>query len=109
MKIPVKNAGTATVRSLQSMSLKEAVIRIPTTTNTGAVAAAGTALTKVLKNAARTKQRAVTTEVNPVRPPAPIPAALSTKVVVLEVPNNAPMEVAVASAKSALSNLVLKP
>lgn len=38
-----------------------------------------------------------------------MPAALSTKVVVLEVPKMAPIEVAVASAKSALSILDLKP
>ena len=43
------------------------------------------------------------------RPPAPMPEALSTKVVVLEVPSSAPMEVAVASAKRALSSLDLKP
>ena len=55
------------------------------------------------------KQIAVTTEVRPVLPPAPIPAALSTKVVVLEVPKIAPIDVAVASANSALSILELKP
>ena len=38
-----------------------------------------------------------------------MPAALSTYVVVLEVPNIAPMEVAVASANKALSILDLKP
>lgn len=71
----------------------------------GADAAKGTALTKVARNAERAKQIATTTEVRPVRPPAPMPAALSTNVVVLEVPIRAPIEVAVASAKSALSNL----
>ena len=43
------------------------------------------------------------------RPPAPIPAALSTYVVVLDVPKIAPIEVAVASANRALSILDLKP
>ena len=52
---------------------------------------------------------ATTTLVRPVRPPAPMPAALSTKVVVLEVPKMAPMEVAVASANRALSILEWKP
>ena len=91
------------------MSLKDETIMIPTDTSAGAVAAKGTALTKVAKNAERAKQMATTTEVSPVLPPAPIPDALSTKVVVLEVPNKAPMEVAVASANNALSSLDLKP
>ena len=52
------------------------------------------ALTKVARKALRAKQMATTTLVRPVRPPAPMPAALSTKVVVLEVPKMAPMEVA---------------
>ncbi len=69
----------------------------------------GIALTKVARNALIAKQTATTTLVRPVRPPAPIPEALSTKVVVLEVPKIAPMEVAVASANSALSILDLKP
>ena len=55
------------------------------------------------------KQIATTTEVRPVRPPTPIPEALSTNVVVLDVPNKEPIDVAVASAKSALSSLDLKP
>ena len=67
------------------------------------------ALTKVDRKALAMKHRATTTLVRPVRPPAPMPAALSTKVVVLEVPKMAPMEVAVASAKRALSILDLKP
>ena len=96
-------------RLLQSISLNDEAIMIPTSTSTGAVAAAGTALTKVLKKADRIKQREVITDAKPVRPPAPIPAALSTNVVVFDVPINAPIEVAVASAKSALSKRVLKP
>ena len=109
MKTPAKNAGTASLKSLQLISLKDDTIIIPTATSAGAVAAEGTALTKVAKNADNAKQIAVTTEVKPVRPPAAIPAALSTKVVVLDVPNKAPIEVAVASANKALSNLDLNP
>ena len=105
MNIPAKKAGTASLKSLHSISLKEDVIITPTATRAGAVAAKGTALTNVARKADIAKQIATTTEVSPVRPPAPIPEALSTKVVVLEVPNNAPMEVAVASANSALSSL----
>ena len=62
---------------------------IPTTTNAGAVAAKGIALTNVAKNALMAKHTATTTLVKPVRPPAPIPAALSTYVVVLDVPKTA--------------------
>ena len=50
----------------------------PTMISAGAVAAEGIALTKVARKALRAKQIAVTTEVRPVLPPAPIPAALST-------------------------------
>ena len=82
---------------------------IPTTTRAGAVAAEGIALTKVARNALMKKQIATTTLVRPVRPPAPIPEALSTKVVVLEVPKMEPMEVAMASANRALSIFDLKP
>ena len=39
--------------------------------------------------------------VRPVRPPSATPEALSTKVVVVEVPNTAPTEVAIASESSA--------
>ena len=82
---------------------------IPTTTRAGAVAAEGIALTKVARNALMAKQMATTTLVRPVRPPAPIPEALSTKVVVLEVPKMEPMEVAMASANRALSIFDLNP
>ena len=43
----------------------------------------------------------VTIEASPVLAPAPTPAELSTKVVVVEVPNTAPTDVAMASARSA--------
>ena len=58
---------------------------MPTTTRAGAVAADGIALTKVARKALMAKQMATTTLVRPVRPPAPIPEALSTKVVVFDV------------------------
>ena len=109
MKIPAKNAGSASPISVQSMSLKEEIIRIPTITRTGAVAADGTILTKLERNAERANITATTTDVRPVLPPAPIPAALSTNVVVLDVPKRAPMDVATASAKRALSRRDLKP
>src|SRR5574344_980296 len=61
------------------------------------------------KNALNMKQIEVTTEVRPVLPPAPIPAADSTYVVVFDVPNIAPIDVAVASANNALSIFDEKP
>ena len=76
MNIPVKNAGIASSRLLQSISLNDDAIIMPTITSTGAVAAAGTALTKVLRKADKIKQREVITDAKPVRPPTPIPAAL---------------------------------
>src|SRR5690554_6468087 len=109
MKIPAKNAGTASMKSSHLISLKEESIMIPTIISAGAVAAEGTALISGAKKALKAKQIATTTLVSPVRPPAPIPAALSTNVVVLEVPKIAPIEVAVASAKRALSILDWNP
>ena len=75
----------------------------------GAVPAAGTTPISGAKNALTTNRIATTTAVKPVRPPEPIPAALSTKVVVLEVPKIAPKIVPIESAKRALSILELKP
>ena len=98
MKRPAKKAGMASSKSAHLISAKDEIIIIPTTTKAGAVAAEGIALTKVERKALSAKQSATTTLVRPVRPPAPIPAALSTYVVVLEVPKSAPIEVAVASA-----------
>ena len=46
--------------------------------NAGAVASAGTIPTNGANNVDNRKRPAVTTAVKPVRPPAPIPAALST-------------------------------
>ena len=99
----------ASLKSVHSISLNEESIIIPTITSAGAVAADGTALTNVDRNALSMKQIDTTTLVRPVLPPAPIPAALSTYVVVLDVPKIAPIEVAVASANRALSIFDLKP
>ena len=64
--------------SVHSISLKEASIIIPTATRAGAVAALGMALTNEARNALIMKHMDTTMLVSPVRPPAPIPAALST-------------------------------
>ena len=109
MNRPAKKAGTASDKSFHSISLNDDVIMTPTMTRAGAVAAYGTALINDAKKADRAKQIATTTDVRPVRPPAPIPDADSTKVVVLDVPNRAPILVAVASANRALSRRDLKP
>ena len=47
------------------------------------------------------KNTATKNAVNPERPPAATPAALSTKVVTVEVPKTAPAEVAIASDSNA--------
>ena len=101
MKIPAKKAGTASSKSFQLISVNDETIMHPTITSAGAVAAEGIALTNDDKKALKAKQIATTTEVKPVLPPTPIPAALSTNVVVLLVPKIAPIEVAVASANNA--------
>ena len=109
MNTEAKNAGTASEISPQSISFSEDAIMQPTTTSTPAVAADGMAEMTGERKADRAKQMATTTEVRPVRPPAAIPAEDSTYVVVLEVPQMAPMEVAIESANRALSILEEKP
>ena len=78
MKIAAKKAGIASSSSVHTTSLKDASIIIPTAINAGAVAAIGTMPTIGAAKILSRKQRAVTTAVKPVRPPASIPAALST-------------------------------
>ena len=78
MKIEAKKAGIASSRSDQFTSLNEPSIITPTTIKTGAVAALGTTEINGSKKDEKRKQIAVTTDVKPVRPPAPIPAADST-------------------------------
>ena len=97
----VKYAGTASVRSLKSMSTTADSIKNPTKINAGAVAKPGTAVNTGAKKIANKNMIAVTADARPVRPPAPTPAELSTYVVVVEVPITAPALVAIASAKSA--------
>jgi len=104
-----KNAGIASSMSSQLILVNDDIIITPTIIRTGAVAAAGTIPTTGASNMQAINSNAVTTLVKPVRPPAPIPAALSTYVVVFDVPKIAPMDVAIASANNALSILDLKP
>ena len=70
----------------------------PTITKAGAVAKDGIARKIGDKNRDNPKRIAVVTAVRPVLPPSDTPEALSTKVVVVEVPRIAPKVVATASA-----------
>ena len=73
----------------------------PTRTNTGAVAAAGIDRKSGDKKSVTAKQQATTKAVRPERPPCATPEALSTYVVVVDVPSIAPAVVAIASAINA--------
>ena len=70
--------------------------------STGDVAAFGTRDTIGAKNKQIKNNTPVVTAVKPVRPPAPTPAALSTKAVIVEVPSNAPALTPIASTVIAL-------
>ena len=67
----------------------------------GAVAKLGMVRNRGLKTTASRNSTPVVMEVRPVRPPSVTPEALSTKVVVVEVPSTAPAQVAMESAISA--------
>src|SRR5699024_6787872 len=86
----VKNAGTAISNLSHSISFKEEDIKTPTIINAGAVTSDVITLNNGEKNNANTKQPAVTTAVNPERPPAPTPADDSINDVVVDVPTTAP-------------------
>ena len=85
------------------------IINKPTMTSTGVVAAAGTDRNRGAKNNAIRKQTAVTKAVRPVLPPWATPDALSTYVVVVLVPKQAPVTVATASAMKALFSPCILP
>ena len=70
----------------------EVSIKNPTTTRAGAVAKDGIAKKIGDRNKDKPNKMAATTAVKPVLPPSETPEALYTKVVVVEVPNNAPRE-----------------
>lgn len=92
-----KNAGTASDKSCQSISITELIINTPTTTRTGAVAAAGINPNSGAINNERKNRIAVVSDVRPVLPPSATPAELSTNVVTVEVPMHAPKIVPIAS------------
>ena len=96
--ISVRNAGAAYLMSDISTFLKFPNISTPTYIKAGAVAQLGTMLASGVRNR-HTKKHADTTRlVSPVLPPAATPDADSTKVVHVEVPNTAPVTVAIFAA-----------
>ena len=94
-------AGIASRRSFHSTFTTCWIIRNPTITSAGAVAKLGMARKIGEKNSASRKKRPDTTAVRPVRPPSAIPELDSTKVVMVEVPRQAPTMVPMESASSA--------
>ena len=85
-----KYAGKPSVQSEKSISRMASIIKAPTRISTGAVAAFGTKAMRGAKNKQRINMIPQVTAVKPVRPPAPTPAALSTKAVMVLEPNIAP-------------------
>ena len=99
--IIVKNAGIASVKSSKSISFIGSIINSPTKTNALAVTAGVIIENNGAKNNAKKNINAVDTAVSPVLPPSATPAALSTKVLTVLVPIQAPKVVAIASANKA--------
>ena len=95
--IKQRYAGAASVTSLKSILTIADTIRNPTKINAGAVANPGIAVKIGANKIAIRNMNPVTTDAKPVLAPAPTPAELSTKVVVVEVPRTAPADVAIES------------
>ena len=88
----VKNAGTKSLTLSTLTSLTPFSIKQPTQTKAEDAAAPGIEANNGNKKIERPNKIAVVNAVNPVLPPAEIPAPDSTKVVTVEVPNNAPLQ-----------------
>ena len=97
----VRKAGTAAAGSFQSMSITLRIISTPTYIRAPAVAQFGISAAIGLRNIATKNRTATTKEVNPVLPPSATPAEDSTKVVTVEVPSIAPVQVAIESHSNA--------
>ena len=80
MTAKVRNAGTETPQSVQSMWTTLRAIRKPTTTMAGATASKGTTFTSGVRNMAARNSTPVTTLARPVRAPSAIPVEDSTKI-----------------------------
>ena len=109
MNATVRNAGTDTDTSFQSISITQPIIRTPTYTRAAAVAHPGINAATGLKNIAIKNKTPVVNAVKPVLPPSPTPVADSTYVVTVDVPHTAPAHVARASESIAFSKLGTSP
>lgn len=87
--ISARYAGTASVRSLKSISTTADTIRNPTKIRAGAVANPGIVVNTGARKIETRKRNPVTTDESPVLPPSATPAELSTNVVVVDVPSTA--------------------
>ncbi len=105
----VMNTGSPTSISLKSIFEMEPSIRKPTNISAGAVAAAGTSMNTGENINASKKSNPVTTEVNPVLPPAATPVDDSIYEVTVVAPNKEPTEVAIASDSNAFFTLITLP
>ena len=94
-------AGIASRMLSHSILLTCCIMRKPTITSAGAVAKEGIVKNRGEKNRASRKSAPDAIAVRPVRPPSAIPDADSTKVVMVEVPRQAPHIVPTASERSA--------
>lgn len=74
----MRKAGNASVKSDKSMFVIFVSISPPIIMRIGAIAVSGTNFIKGIKKRDAKMNKPVTTEVNPVLPPAVIPAAVST-------------------------------
>ena len=101
----VSMAGMYSVRSVQSRSVNAFIIVVPTNNKAAFVAKDGMLCARGANSKQRIKSPEVTTDVRPVLPPAATPAVLSMKLVVDDVPNRAPVMVAVESANNACFSL----
>ena len=99
--IIVKKAGIASVKSCKSISFIGSIINNPTKTKADAVTAGVITANNGAKNKAKKNINAVETAVNPVLPPSATPEALSTKVLTVLVPKQAPNVVPTASENKA--------
>src|SRR5699024_6083932 len=94
----VRKAGMEHSMSSHDMRDTLRIVKTPTMIREGAVAAAGIVPAKGAKNTEARKRTPTTKELNPVRAPSVIPAEDSANVVTVEVPIQAPQQVAIASA-----------
>lgn len=101
MEVMQMKQGMASVNWFHSILATCCVMKKPTTMRAGAVANEGMVRKRGEKKRDSKNSAPVTMAVRPVLPPSAMPAEDSTKVVMVEVPNMAPMVVPTESARSA--------